>query len=92
MFFREGKVERYLKDLKANLNLAEKEINYFKKYPANLKNKSLIDFSKAEGRDFQVGESWGGRDQSVWFKSEFKLPADWGKENELIYLDIRPGI
>lgn len=91
MFFREGKIERYLKDLKANLNLAEKEINYFKKYPASLKNKSLIDFSKAEGRDFKVGESWGGRDQSVWFKSEFKLPADWGKENEVIYLDIRPG-
>ncbi|TDP95946.1 hypothetical protein C7957_10831 [Halanaerobium saccharolyticum] len=49
MFFKEGKIERYLKDLEANLNQQEILIEKFTKYSARIEDKSLPDFSKLRG-------------------------------------------
>lgn len=91
MFFKEGKTERYLKDLKSNLNQREVLIEKFTKYSASLAEKSLPDFSQLRGEDFKVGESWGGRDKSAWFKTELKIPADWDLDQGNVYLEIIPG-
>ena len=91
MFLKEGKIERYLKDLESNLNQEEILINKFTKYSANLQNKSLPDFHKLKGKIFKVGESWGGKDQCCWFRTELKLPDNWNLDQGNIYLEIIPG-
>jgi len=91
MFLKEGKIERYLKDLKSVLNQKEILIENFKKYPASIENKSLPDFSKLQAEDFRVGENWGGKDKSCWFKAEIEVPASWKDLQGNIYLEIIPG-
>ncbi|MGP3778323.1 alpha-mannosidase [Halanaerobium saccharolyticum] len=91
MFFKEGKIERYLKDLAANLNQQEISIEKFTKYSARIEDKSLPEFSKLRGETFKVGESWGGREQCSWFVTELKLPQDLDLDQNNIYLEIIPG-
>jgi len=91
MFLKEEKVERYLKDLKSVLNQKELEIDNFKKYKASIKEKSLPNFSQIKGDDFKVGENWGGKDVSCWFKAEIKVPEAWKESSGNIYLEIIPG-
>ena len=91
MFLKEGKIERYLKDLKSVLTQKEIEIESLKKYPASIENKTLPDFTKISGKEFNVGESWGGKDKSCWFRAEVIVPEDWKLEQGNIYLEIIPG-
>ncbi|TDO91297.1 alpha-mannosidase [Halanaerobium saccharolyticum] len=91
MFFKTGKIERYLKDLKSVLNQKEIAIENFKKYPASIQNKSLPDFTKLAGEDFNVGASWGGKDKSCWFRAGIAVPESWKELQGNIYLEIIPG-
>lgn len=91
MFFKAEKIERYLKDLKSVLNQKEIAIKNLKKYPASTKDKSLPNFSKLKGEDFKVGESWGGKDKSCWFRAEAAVPESWKDLQGNIYLKIIPG-
>ncbi len=91
MFLKQGKIERYLKDLKSVLTQKEVVVESFKKYPASIENKSLPDFKKLTGKDFKVGESWGGKDKSCWFRAEVIVPEDWKLEQGNIYLEVIPG-
>jgi len=61
MFLKEEKIKRYLKDLKSSLNQKEIASGHLKKYPARIKEKTLPDFSKLKGKDFEVGTNWGGK-------------------------------
>ncbi|MFP4198365.1 MAG: alpha-mannosidase [Halanaerobium sp.] len=88
MFFKEGKIERYLKDLKNNLNQEELPIENFKIYPAGLKEKKLPDFSTLEAENFKVGDHWGGQNTVNYFKTEVKVPADWDQKEANIYLQL----
>ncbi|MFW5897956.1 MAG: alpha-mannosidase [Halanaerobium sp.] len=92
MVFKEGKIERYLKDLKSNLNQKEILIKNLTKYSASLEDKSIPDFSQLKGQDFRIGESWGGRNKCCWFKTELKMASDWSLKKGNIYLEIIPGI
>lgn len=91
MFLKEGKIERYLKDLKSLLNQKEIAVEHFKKYSAEIEEKRLPNFSKKEGGDFRIGERWGGRGHSCWFKTQIEVPANWKLEQGNIYLEIIPG-
>lgn len=91
MFFREEKIKRYLKDLKAELNKKEFEFESFELYPAEKFEISLPDFSNLKGREFRVGQSWGGRDQSFWFRKEISLPGGFNLEKVNLYLEIIAG-
>ena len=91
MFLKEGKIERYLKDLKSVLNQKEIKIKDFKKYPVSVQNKLLPDFSKLKEKEFKVGENWGGKNKSCWFKTEIEVPESWKELQGNIYLEIIPG-
>ena len=91
MFFKKEKIERYLKDLKSVLNQQEIEVRDLKKYPASIQDKAQPDFSKLAGKDFKVGEWWGGKNKSCWFKTEITVPDSWIEQEGNIYLEIIPG-
>lgn len=91
MFFREGKIKRYLADLSSVINQKEIKIESLKKYPAAAADKTVPDFSRLEGKDFKVGENWGGKDQRCWFRAEVRVPAEWKQQQGNIYLEIKVG-
>ncbi|RAK12517.1 alpha-mannosidase [Halanaerobium saccharolyticum] len=91
MFMKEGKIERYLKDLKENLVQASSLIEKFEVYPAELNNKTLPDFSKMEAEILQVGERWGGENVCRWFNAEISVPEEWDLKKGKVYLEIIPG-
>jgi alpha-mannosidase len=91
MFLKEGKIERYLKDLKSNLNQQELSIENFKIYPGSLEAKTLPDFSTLAAKNFKVGERWGGKNTVNYFKTAVTLPAEWDQSQGKIYLEIIPG-
>ncbi|RCW52195.1 alpha-mannosidase [Halanaerobium sp. ST460_2HS_T2] len=91
MFMKEGKIERYLKDLKENLSQKSVEIEEFKVYPAKLENKKLPEFTKMTSQKLKVGERWGGENVCQWFNTRVKVPKEWDLEKGKIYLKIIPG-
>ncbi|MCF8002546.1 MAG: alpha-mannosidase [Halanaerobiales bacterium] len=91
MYMKEGKIERYLKDLKENLVQARVEFEEFEVYPAKLENKKLPDFTNMTAKKLAVGERWGGKNVSQWFKTRVKVPKEWDLEKGKIYLKIIPG-
>ncbi|MFW5987970.1 MAG: alpha-mannosidase [bacterium] len=91
MFMKEGKIDRYLKDLKDNLIQDSISIGKFEVYPAKLDNKTLPDFSKLERKTLHVGERWGGKNVCRWFKAEVTVPGDWDLNKGKVYLEIVPG-
>jgi len=91
MFLKEEKIKRYLKDLKSSLNQKEIASGHLKKYPAKIKEKTLPDFSKLKGEDFEVGTNWGGKDVSCWFRAQITVPETWEIEQGNYYLKIIAG-
>lgn len=91
MFLKEGKIERYLKDLKSLVNQKEVSFEDLKKYPAKIEDKTLPNFSKLKGEHFKVGESWGAENSCCWFKAEIEVPKNWKRENSNLYLEIEAG-
>lgn len=90
MFLKEDKITRYLKDLKANLNLREKSIPQFTVYPAELTKKTIPNFEDLSGQVFKIASSWGGKNICRWFRTEITIPVQW-KDQGNIYLEIIPG-
>jgi alpha-mannosidase len=91
MFLKEEKIERYLKDLKSVLNQKEIALENFKKYPVKTEAKTSVDFSKLKGEDFKVGDLWGGKDITCWFKTQIAVPETWRIKEGSIYLEIIVG-
>ncbi|SHF19135.1 alpha-mannosidase [Marinitoga hydrogenitolerans DSM 16785] len=86
MFFTKEKAERYIHDLKQYIYIDQIPIKDFKFYQGNIPEAYKIDFNDQNWDIINVGERWGGRDVTAWFRKQILIPKEW--LGEKIILDL----
>lgn len=89
MYFTVNKAQKYISDLRKYLFEETIKIESFKHLPHDIPDAHRVDFDDSDWDDFAVGNYWGGRDQTHWFRTDVHIPESW--INEKVALFIIPG-
>ncbi len=91
MYFTVEKAERYIQDLKAHIYEAERNLEVFKHWPEDVRGAHRPEFDDSQWQEFKVGSSWGGRDQTHWFRTTTVVPEEWREGKVALYLAVGAG-
>lgn len=91
MFYLKEKAKRYIDDLRQYIYKDKVSIKEFKFYQGDLPEAHEVDFNDKNWNTINVGDSWGGKDVTVWFRTKIKIPEGWNKEKIALDLIIGEG-
>jgi len=91
MFYTKEKAKRYIDDLKQYVYIGKIPIKEFKFYQGDISLAYRPDFSDEDWRIFNVGEYWGGKDVTAWFRTKIKIPEEWRSGKIALELVIGEG-
>jgi len=91
MFYIKEKAKRYIDDLKPYIYKEQIPIKKFKFYKGNITQAYRPNFNDEDWRIFNIGEHWGGRDVTVWFRTKVKVPEEWGSGKIALELVVGEG-
>lgn len=91
MFYIKEKAKRYIDDLKQYIYISKIPIKEFKFHQGDIPEACEVDFNDKNWNTINVGDSWGGKDVTAWFKTQVLLPEGWSKEKIALDLIIGDG-
>jgi len=91
MYFTVDKADRYISDLRRYVYDAQVEIPKFKMSERDIPDAFMPDFDDSSWVDFEVGDVWGGRDKTVWFRTSVEIPSDWIGRKVALYFIVGAG-
>jgi len=91
MFYIKEKAKRYIDDLKQYVYIDEVPIKEFKFYQGDISEAYKVDFNDKNWNTINVGDGWGGKDVTVWFRTQVLIPEGWSKEKIALKLVIGEG-
>ena len=77
MYFTIEKAQKYLSDLANYIYVEQICLESLKHWPEDLAGAHLPEFDDSNWPEFKVGSSWGGRDQTYWFRRKVTIPPEW---------------
>ncbi len=85
MFFAPQRIQRIVEELGTLIYRDKKEITDIRFRPCGYRAYGLVDEPDDEWEIFPRGGKWGGKDLHCWFRSRFRLPAEFaGKKTALL--------
>jgi alpha-mannosidase len=91
MYFTIEKAQKYIKDLARHIYEEELHLDSLKHWPKDCADAHLPEFDDSAWKEFQVGGSWGGRDEVHWFRTTVTIPAAWQGQKTALYLVVGSG-
>ena len=91
MYFTINKAEKYIGDLKRYIFQAVRKIDCFRHASHDVQGAHAVDFDDSDWASFETGSTWGGRDQTHWFRTEVEIPASWKDAKVALFFTPGPG-
>ncbi|MGI6148412.1 MAG: glycoside hydrolase family 38 C-terminal domain-containing protein [Limnochordia bacterium] len=91
MYFTIEKAQKYLSDLANYIYVEQICLESLKHWPEDLAGAHLPEFDDSNWPEFKVGSSWGGRDQTYWFRRKVTIPPEWKGKKAALYLVVGSG-
>jgi alpha-mannosidase len=88
MYFTEEKLKRYAAELQPHVYRQKLPIRSFRYFRGDPGNAQRVDFNDSSWEEFHVGQRWGGRDFTAWFRARLEIPADWKGERVGLFLRL----
>jgi alpha-mannosidase len=82
MYFTLRKLEKRLPELWAAVSRDIRRIDQFRCHGSDVPHAAAPDFDDREWDTFTVGDTWGGYDSTVWFRTRVPIPDGW-REHKL---------
>ncbi len=90
MFFTVGKIGKQLKEVKASIYRARRDIPQFKYIESDVPDAQAPDFDDRSWNDFSLGGLWGGYDKIAWFRAHVPIPPEWRQEKLILRFLVGP--
>jgi alpha-mannosidase len=91
MYFTTDKSRKYIEELKKHIYEKTLNLETMKFVNCNTKESNIKDIKKENWDTFKIGDRWGNKDETFWFKKEIMIPAEWGNEDIALYFNIGKG-
>src|SRR5690554_6120021 len=91
MYFTLNKAQKYIEDLRKHVYEDKVEIESFKHVAEDIPGAHAVDFNDHNWEDFATGNSWGGYDETHWFRATVQIPEGWKNDKVALFFIVGAG-
>lgn len=88
MYFTLEKFKKYLEQIEKSIY--EKSY-HLEELEFSITDKNFDEIDNTEWDKFYIGNRWGKKDETYWFKKKVIVPKEWNKNNISLYFDLGAG-